>query len=73
MEAIFGRLTLEGPDPVFVPLSVVHRKESPPIVYLARDVALVDGLGLKPKLAFGPVRVAVTGAGDGLLSVRRPW
>jgi glutamyl-tRNA synthetase len=23
--------------------------------------ALVDGLGLKPKLAFGPVRVAVTG------------
>ena len=24
-------------------------------------VALVDGLGLKPKNAFGPVRVAVTG------------
>ena len=27
----------------------------------ALRVALIDGLGLKPKLAFGPVRVAVTG------------
>ena len=27
----------------------------------ALRAALVDGLGLKPKLAFGPVRVAVTG------------
>jgi glutamyl-tRNA synthetase len=27
----------------------------------ALRVALVDGLGLKPRLAFGPVRVAVTG------------
>lgn len=28
----------------------------------ALKTALVDGLGLKPRLAFGPVRVAVTGA-----------
>jgi glutamyl-tRNA synthetase len=28
----------------------------------ALRVALVDGLGLKPRLAFGPVRVAVTGS-----------
>jgi glutamyl-tRNA synthetase len=28
----------------------------------ALRAALVDGLGLKPKVAFGPVRVAVTGA-----------
>jgi len=27
----------------------------------ALRVALIDGLGLKPKVAFGPVRVAVTG------------
>jgi glutamyl-tRNA synthetase len=27
----------------------------------ALRAALVDGLGLKPRLAFGPVRVAVTG------------
>ncbi len=27
----------------------------------ALRAALVEGLGLKPKLAFGPVRVAVTG------------
>ena len=27
----------------------------------ALRAALVDGLGLKPKVAFGPVRVAVTG------------
>ena len=31
-----------------------------PIQHALRS-ALVDGLGLKPKLAFGPVRVAVTG------------
>ena len=30
-------------------------------VEAALRAALVDGLGLKPKLAFGPVRVAVTG------------
>jgi glutamyl-tRNA synthetase len=28
----------------------------------ALRVALIDGLGLKPRLAFGPVRVAVTGS-----------
>ena len=27
----------------------------------ALRAALIEGLGLKPKLAFGPVRVAVTG------------
>ena len=27
----------------------------------ALQAALVDGLGLKPRVAFGPVRVAVTG------------
>jgi glutamyl-tRNA synthetase len=27
----------------------------------ALRTALIDGLGMKPKLAFGPVRVAVTG------------
>ena len=30
-------------------------------VEAALRAALVEGLGLKPKLAFGPVRVAVTG------------
>jgi glutamyl-tRNA synthetase len=28
----------------------------------ALRAALVDGLGLKPRLAFGPVRIAVTGS-----------
>ena len=28
----------------------------------ALDAALVDGLGLKPRKAFGPVRVAITGS-----------
>ena len=32
-----------------------------PGIEAALRAALVDGLGLKPKLAFGPVRVAVTG------------
>ena len=32
-----------------------------PAIEEALRVALIDGLGLKPKLAFGPVRVAVTG------------
>ena len=32
-----------------------------PSIEQALRAALVDGLGLKPKLAFGPVRVAVTG------------
>ncbi len=31
-----------------------------PIQQVLRD-ALVEGMGIKPKLAFGPVRVAVTG------------
>lgn len=30
-------------------------------IHDALNVALIDGLGLKPKFAFGPVRVAVTG------------
>jgi glutamyl-tRNA synthetase len=32
-----------------------------PHVEAALRAALIDGLGLKPKLAFGPVRVAITG------------
>jgi glutamyl-tRNA synthetase len=32
-----------------------------PAIEAALRTALIDGLGLKPKLAFGPVRVAVTG------------
>jgi len=32
-----------------------------PSIEAALRVALVDGLGLKPRLAFGPVRVAITG------------
>lgn len=33
-----------------------------PAIEEALRLALVDGLGLKPRLAFGPVRVAVTGS-----------
>ena len=32
-----------------------------PAIEEALRVALVDGLGLKPRNAFGPVRVAITG------------
>jgi glutamyl-tRNA synthetase len=32
-----------------------------PVIEAALRSALVEGLGLKPKNAFGPVRVAVTG------------
>jgi glutamyl-tRNA synthetase len=32
-----------------------------PAIEAALRAALIDGLGLKPKVAFGPVRVAVTG------------
>ena len=32
-----------------------------PEIEAALRAALIDGLGLKPKVAFGPVRVAVTG------------
>jgi glutamyl-tRNA synthetase len=32
-----------------------------PAIESALRATLVDGLGLKPKVAFGPVRVAVTG------------
>ncbi|MDQ1624978.1 MAG: glutamyl-tRNA synthetase, partial [Actinomycetota bacterium] len=32
-----------------------------PAIEAALRAALVDGLGIKPKNAFGPVRVAVTG------------
>ena len=35
---------------------------STPTIEGALRAALVDGLGLKPRLAFGPVRVAVTGS-----------
>lgn len=35
---------------------------STPAIEAALRAALVDGLGLKPRLAFGPVRVAVTGS-----------
>jgi glutamyl-tRNA synthetase len=34
---------------------------SAPVIEASLRRALVDGLGLKPKHAFGPVRVAVTG------------
>jgi glutamyl-tRNA synthetase len=34
---------------------------TPPAIETALRAALVDGLGLKPKNAFGPVRVAITG------------
>ena len=33
----------------------------PAAIEAALRAALVEGLGLKPKLAFGPVRVAITG------------
>jgi glutamyl-tRNA synthetase len=33
-----------------------------PAIEAALRTALVDGLGLKPRNAFGPVRVAVTGS-----------
>ena len=33
----------------------------PPPIEAALRAALIEGLGLKPKLAFGPVRAAVTG------------
>ncbi|MFT4127689.1 MAG: glutamate--tRNA ligase [Gordonia sp. (in: high G+C Gram-positive bacteria)] len=33
-----------------------------PALHAALNAALVDGLGLKPRKAFGPVRVAVTGS-----------
>jgi glutamyl-tRNA synthetase len=41
-------------------LDGLDRWETEPIEAALR-AALVDGLGLKPKHAFGPVRVAVTG------------
>ena len=44
---------LEGPEP-FEPFESAAIEE-------ALRVALVDGLGLKPRLAFGPLRVAVSG------------
>ena len=37
------------------------RSGARPAIEAALRAALVDGLGLKPKLAFGPVRVAATG------------
>jgi glutamyl-tRNA synthetase len=41
-------------------LSALETWDTPAIEAALRS-ALVDGLGLKPRLAFGPVRVAVTG------------
>ena len=38
-EAIFGRLTVQGPDPVMVPLSVFHHDDRPPFIFLGRDLA----------------------------------
>ncbi|RYJ05700.1 MAG: glutamate--tRNA ligase, partial [Actinomycetales bacterium] len=35
---------------------------STPTIEGALRASLIDGLGLKPRLAFGPVRVAVTGS-----------
>jgi len=38
-EMIFGRLTVRGPDPLFVPLSIFHRDDRPPFIFLGRDLA----------------------------------
>ncbi len=37
-EAMFGRLTVQGPDPVMVPLSVFHHDDRPPFIFLSRDL-----------------------------------
>jgi glutamyl-tRNA synthetase len=47
-------------DAALTALEKVERWAAEPIEVALRG-ALVDGLGLKPKHAFGPVRVAVTG------------
>lgn len=38
-EAILGRLSVQGADPVFAPISIFHRDDRPPFTALARDVA----------------------------------
>ena len=38
-----------------------RRRGTPPSIEPALRAALVEGLGLKPRDAFGPVRVAITG------------
>ncbi|MBF6243256.1 glutamate--tRNA ligase [Nocardia elegans] len=56
-----------GPDAVPVLQAAVAALDgvsewTPPVLEEALKKALVDGLGLKPRKAFGPVRVAVTGS-----------
>lgn len=56
-------LTGSGRDVVraaMVALEALHKWDAPSIEAALR-AALIDGLGLKPKVAFGPVRVAVSG------------
>ena len=42
-------------------LGAARRRGPPRTIEAALRAALVEGLGLKPKVAFGPLRVAVTG------------
>ena len=52
-----GLATVRAARDALVGLDEWHAAE----IEAALRAALVDGLGLKPRLAFGPVRVAVTG------------
>jgi glutamyl-tRNA synthetase len=64
-DAELGVAPIDDPAGVLVTaresLSAVAAWVTPDIEQALR-IALIDGLGLKPKLAFGPVRVAVTGS-----------
>ena len=41
---------------------IAHARTDVPALVAALRAVLVDGLGLKPRFAFGPVRVGITGS-----------